>query len=148
MDNTVTLLGLALRAGRLEAGEECARDACKAKTCRLLIVAQDAAAGSVRRAMFAAEEGQCLCLTVPYTRSELGSAIGRELCAVAAITDTGFAGAFARKLADRDPERYGPAAERLRLKAERARKRRENRQSKSSNSSKSKRTPKKREKRN
>lgn len=57
MDNTVTLLGLALRAGRLEAGEDCARDACKAKACRLLLVARDASDGTARRAMFAAEEG-------------------------------------------------------------------------------------------
>lgn len=124
MDNTVTLLGLALRAGRLEAGEDCARDACKAKACRLMIVAQDAAAGSARRAMFAAEEGNCLCLTVPYTRSELGRAVGKELCAVAAVTDTGFAEAFVKKLAAQDPERYGEAAERLRIKAERAKQRR------------------------
>lgn len=126
MDNTVTLLGLALRAGRLEAGEDCARDACKAKACRLLLVAQDASAGSARRAAFAAEEGACLCLTIPYSRSELGRAVGRELCAVAAVTDTGFAEAFVKKLAAQDPERYGEAAERLRIKAERAKQRRAN----------------------
>ena len=127
MDNTVTLLGLALRAGRLEAGEDCARDACRAKACRLLLVAQDASAGTARRAMSAAEEGSCLCLTVPYTRGEMGRAVGRELCAVAAVTDTGFAEAFAKKLAAQDPERYGEAAQRLRLKAERARQRRNKR---------------------
>lgn len=135
MDNTVTLLGLALRAGRLEAGEDCARDACKAKACRLLLVAQDASAGSARRAMFAAEEGECLCLSVPYTRSEIGRAVGRELCAVAAVTDTGLAEAFVKKLAAQDPERYGEAARRLRLKVERARQR------------KSKQSPKRRAKR-
>ena len=135
MDNTLTLLGLALRAGRLEAGEDCARDACKAKACRLLLVARDASGGSTRRAMFAAEEGECLCLTVPSSRSELGRAVGRELCAVAAVTDTGFAEAFAAKLAAQDPDRYGEAAQRLRLKAERARQR------------KNKRPPKRRTKR-
>lgn len=125
MDNTLTLLGLALRAGRLEVGEEPVHNACTAKNSRLVITAADAAAGTVRRAMLSAEEGQCLCLTVPYTRSELGGAVGRELCAVAAITDTGLAGAFAGKLAARDPERYAAAAERLAIKAERARQRRE-----------------------
>ena len=128
MDNAVTLLGLALRAGRLEVGEDCARDACKSKSCRLLVLAQDAAAGSVRRAASAAEEGQCLCVTVPYTREELGRAVGRELCAVAAVTDTGFGEALMKKLAAQDPERYGEAAERLRVKAERARQRRAKRQ--------------------
>lgn len=65
----------------------------------------------------------------------MGRAVGRELCAVAAVTDTGFAEAFAKKLAAQDPERYGEAAERLRLKAERARQR------------KNKRSPKRRAKR-
>jgi len=123
MDNTVNLLGLALRAGRLEAGEDCARDACRAKACRLLLVAQDASAGTARRAMFAAGEGACLCLTVPYTRDELGRALGMDLCAVAAVTDTGLAEAFVKKLAAQNPERYGEAAQRLRIKAERARQR-------------------------
>lgn len=125
MDKNMTLLGLALRAGRLEAGEDCVRDACRAKACRLLLVARDASAGSARRAMFAAREGNCLCLTVPYTRSELGRALGRELCAVAALTDVGFAETFARQLAEQDPEQYASAAERLRVKAVRAKQRRE-----------------------
>ena len=126
-DNALSMIGLALRAGRLEAGEEPAGEACWEKRCRLLLVAQDASAGTARRAMSAAEEGSCLCLTVPYTRGEMGRAVGRELCAVAAVTDTGFAEAFAKKLAAQDPERYGEAAQRLRLKAERARQRRNKR---------------------
>ena len=54
--------------------------------------------------------------------------MGRELCAVAAVTDTGFGEALMKKLAAQDPERYGEAAERLRVKAERARQRRAKRQ--------------------
>ncbi len=124
MDKSLALLGLALRAGRLEVGEDCVGSACKYKKARLVILAQDAAAGSVRRAMLNAEAGQCLCLTAPFSKTELGGAVGRELCAVCAFTDTGLAGAFAGKLAESDPETFGPAAQRLKIKAERAKARR------------------------
>lgn len=136
MDNALSLLGLALRAGRVETGEEAVRDACRAKISRLVIVAEDAAAGTIRRAMLSAEEGKCLCLTVPYDRAEIGGALGRGLCAAAAVTDIGFAGAFAERLAAKDPVRYGPAAERLRVKAVRARERREKRDKNKANQAK------------
>ena len=125
MDKSLALLGLALRAGRLEIGEDCVNSACQGKKARLVLSAQDAAAGSVRRAMFYAQQGQCLCLTVPFSKTELGGAVGRELCALCAFTDTGLAGAFTAKLAETDPEKFGPAAERLQIKAKRAKARRE-----------------------
>ena len=60
-----------------------------------------------------------------YAPEELGAALGRGSCAMAAVTDLGFALALAEKLAARDPARYGEAVERLRLKAERAAQRRQ-----------------------
>lgn len=128
MDKSLALLGLALRAGRLEIGEECVSSACQYKKARLVISAQDAAAGSARRAMLAAQQGQCLCLTVPYSKEELGGAVGRDLCAMCAFTDTGLAGAFAARLAETDPEKFAPAAQRLQIKAERAKERKASRQ--------------------
>ena len=41
--NTLRLVGLALRAGRLEVGEDAAADACQYKKARLLLLASDAA---------------------------------------------------------------------------------------------------------
>ena len=49
-DNALPLMGLALRAGRLEAGEEPVATACAARRCRLLLTAQDAAGKTLRRA--------------------------------------------------------------------------------------------------
>ena len=46
--------------------------------------------------------------------------MGRSSCAMLAVTDFGFAAALAEKLAARDEERYGPAAQQLRAKADRA----------------------------
>jgi len=141
MDKTLSLLGLALRAGQLYIGEEPVRTACHVKSCRLLILAQDAASSSVQKASRFAADGQCLCIAVPYTKAQLGQALGRDLCAMAAVSNTGLALAFTQKLAHSDPERYGPAAERLRVKAARAERRKE--QGKCSRKTTRKRTAKK-----
>ena len=125
MDTTLSMIGLALRAGRLEAGEEPAGEACREKRCRLLLVACDAAENTRRRAEHFAREGQCLSVPLPFTREELGNALGRSSCAVAAVTELGLAQAIAGKLAARDPAQYEQTAQRLRLKAERAAQRRE-----------------------
>lgn len=97
--------------------------AARAKDARVILVAQDAA-GSVRRAMSFGQTGACLCLTVPFDKDQLGRALGRTSCAMAAITDIGFAEAIVKKLAALDPERYAPAAQRLEVKALRAAQRR------------------------
>lgn len=125
MNDALGMIGMALRAGRLEVGDESAGDACREKRCRLLLVARDAAEGSRRRAGHFAEEGQCLLAEVSCSREELGAALGRGSCAVAAVTDLGLAQAIVQRLAREEPERYGDIAERLRLKAERAAQRRE-----------------------
>ena len=83
-------------------------------------MARDAAENTRRRADRFAQEGQCLTLALPFTREELGAALGRGSCAMAAVTDLGLAQAIAGKLADQDPAQYGETAGRLRLKAERA----------------------------
>ena len=125
MDNTLSLIGLALRAGKLAVGEEPCALVCRARDCRLLLLASDAGASTLRRAQRMAEEGQCLTLTLPWDREALGGALGRNVCAVAAVTDLGLAKAVAEKLAAADMARYGETAERLRLKEQRARQRRQ-----------------------
>lgn len=125
MDNTLSVIGLALRAGRLEAGDEPAGEACRLRRCRLLLTASDAGESSLRRARRFAEEGQCLLAELPYTKAELGAALGRGSCAIAAVTDLGLARAVAGKLAAAEPGRYGQLSERLAVKAERAARRKE-----------------------
>ena len=125
MNDALLMIGMALRAGRLEVGDEAAGDACQLRRCRLLLLASDAGEGAQRRAAHFAEEGQCLLAELPCSREELGAALGRKACAMAAVTDLGLAQAVAGKLAQGDPERYGEMTERLRVKAERAAQRRE-----------------------
>ena len=119
-NNVLSLLGLALRGGRLAVGEEPAALAAKAGQARLLLAASDAAGNTLRRAEHLAVEGHCLWLTLPFTKAELGGALGRGSAALAALTDTGLAAAVAERLAQLDPERYGEAAARMDLKRRRA----------------------------
>lgn len=124
MDNILHMIGLALRAGRLEVGEEPVGAACRARDCRVILVARDAADNSFRRVRHFADAGQCLWLSIPYGKDELGAAVGRSSCAMAAVTDIGFAETIVSKLALTDPEKYGQSAEKLHVKAERAAQRR------------------------
>lgn len=119
-NNILSLLGLALRGGRLAVGEEPSALAAKARQARLLLAASDAAGNTLRRAEHLAEEGHCLWLTLPFTKAELGGALGRGSAALAALTDTGLAAAVAERLAQLDPERYGETAARMDLKRRRA----------------------------
>ena len=130
MDNSIlNMLGLALRAKRLEVGEEPVGAVCRARDCRLIIVARDAADNTFRRVRHFADAGQCLWISVPFTKDELGSAVGRTSCAMMALTDIGFAEAIAKKLAAADPEKYTQTAEQLAVKAQRAAQRRREQQS-------------------
>ena len=124
-NDALRMTGMALRAGRLEVGDEASGDACQYKRCRLLLLTSDAGEGAQRRASYFAEEGQCLLAELPCSKEELGAALGRKSCAMAAVTDLGLAQAIVQKLAQEEPEKYGEMAERLRLKAQRAAQRRE-----------------------
>ncbi len=122
-NHILSLLGLALRGGRLAVGEEPAALAAKSGQARLLLLAADAADNTRRRAEHLAGEGHCLFLTLPFSKAELGGALGRGSAAIAALTDTGLAAAVTERLAALDPERYGGAAARMDLKLRRAKER-------------------------
>lgn len=119
-NNLLSLLGLCKRAGMMEVGEEPVEAAARARDARVLLLARDAADNTARRVRHFSEEGACLWLRVPFTKEELGRAVGRTSCAVLAVTDIGFAANIVRRLAAEDPVRYDEAAARLELKARRA----------------------------
>ncbi len=118
-DPILQLLGLARKAGRLEAGEEPVGAACRAHQARLVLLASDAASNTSRRAAHFGEAGSVLWLTLPFSKAELGALLGRSSCAMLALTDFGLAASVVEKLVVRDPDRYGPAAQQLRVKADR-----------------------------
>ena len=125
MEHILSMIGLAKKAGRVEIGEEPVGSAARSRHARVILVASDAAAGSVRRAYAFAQTGACLCLTIPADKDALGRALGRSSCAMVAVTDVGFADAIVKKLAVMDPEHYEQASQRLQIKARRAMERRE-----------------------
>ena len=119
-DPVLHLLGLARKAGRLELGEEPVGAVCRAKQAKLVLLAADAASNTYRRAAHFGEAGNVLWLELPFTKAELGLALGRGSCAMLALTDVGFASSLVQKLSARDPAKYGPAAEQLKVKADHA----------------------------
>ena len=104
MDRALNYLALGRKAGLIELGEEPGGAAARAQKARLVLVAQDAGDHTWRRAKsFVAGTNQ-LCLKVPYTKDELGMAIGRTSLAIAAFTDPAMALAFVKALPQ--PEKY------------------------------------------
>lgn len=91
MDKVLNYLALARKAGLAELGEEPVGAATRALHGHLVVVASDASDHTWRRAKsFVAGTNQ-QCLRLPYTKNEMGMAIGRQELAIAAITDPGFA---------------------------------------------------------
>ena len=102
MDRALNYLALGRKAGLIELGEEPVGAAARAQKARLVLVAQDAGDHTWRRAKsFVAGTNQ-LCLKVPYTKDELGMAIGRTSLAIAAFTDPAMALAFVKALPDQE----------------------------------------------
>lgn len=139
--NILSLLGLAKRGGMLAVGEEPVEAVARAKDARVLLAASDAAANTLRRVGHFAEAGACLWLRIPFTKEQLGRAVGRTSCAVVALTDIGFAASIVRRMAEEDPA-YGDAAEKLDIKARRAAQRREEQKSHDKNPHRGNRTGK------
>ena len=121
MDKALNYLSLARKAGRIELGEEPVGAAARAKKARLIMVASDAGDHSWRRAKSFAAGTEQLCMKVPFTKDQLGEAIGRTSLAMAAFTDPALALAFVKALGD--PEKYKEALESLDKRTKRIRQR-------------------------
>ena len=144
-NNILSLLGLSLRGSRLAVGEEPVEAAARARDARVLLLAADAADNTRRRTEHFADAGQCMWIRVPFTKEELGRAVGRSSVALLAVTDIGLASAIVHKLADLDPERFSESAARLDVKAKRAAERRAEMEAHQKNLRQGKRKPKKAE---
>ncbi len=111
MDRSLNYLALARKAGRIELGEEPVGAAARAQHARLVIVAQDASDHTWRRAKsFVAGTNQ-QCVKIPYSKDDMGMAVGRTSLAIAAMTDPAMALAFLKSLGQ--PETYKEVMENL-----------------------------------
>ncbi len=87
MDRALNYLSLARKGGKAELGEEPVGAAARAGKAYLVLVASDASDHTWRRAKSFVAGTPQQCLRLPYTKDEMGMAIGRSALAIAAITD-------------------------------------------------------------
>lgn len=94
-----SLLGLAMKAGRIASGEFAVENEVKSGNAQLVIVADDASANTKKKF-----RNSCKYYKVPFVcvgrKEELGHAIGKEYRAVVAVLDSGFAKSMSAKLTD------------------------------------------------
>ena len=91
MDKALNYLALARKAGRAELGEEPVGAAARALHAHLIVVAGDASDHTWRRAKSYAAGTDQQCIRLPYSKDEVGMAIGRTSLAIAAVTDPALA---------------------------------------------------------
>ena len=121
MDKALNYLSLARKAGFAELGEEPVGAAARALHAHLIIVASDASDHTWRRAKSFAAGTVQQCLRLPYTKDEVGMAIGRTSLAIAAVTDPALALALVEALGE--PEKHKDITEVLKAKTAKAKKR-------------------------
>lgn len=102
MDKALQLLSLSRKAGKAELGEEPVGAAARSGKAYVIAVACDAGDHTWRRGKSYAAGTQQQCVRLPYTKDEMGQAIGRSSLAMAAITDPALALALVQSLPDAD----------------------------------------------
>ena len=123
MDKALNYMALSRKAGLIELGEEPVGAAARAGKACLVAVAEDAGDHTWRRAKsFVAGTNQ-QAIKVPFSKDELGMAIGRTSLAIAAFTDPAMALAFLKALPRQ--EAYTQELEALQTRAQRVQQRRQ-----------------------
>ena len=124
MDNkALNYLSLARKGGLAELGEEPVGDAARAGKAYAIVVASDASDHTWRRAKAYAAGTEQQCVRLPFTKDQLGMAVGRESLAIAAITDAPLALAMLQSLPE--PEKYKASVEILSEKTRKLKQRRQ-----------------------
>lgn len=96
-NNVFSLLGLAMRAGKVVSGEFSTEKAIRSGKAYLVVVARDASANTKK-----SFSDSCTYYQVPIvlygTKEELGHCIGKQMRASLAVTDEGFGRELAKKI--------------------------------------------------
>ena len=131
-DPCLGMLGLARRAGKLAFGDELVRQLCADHKARCVLVAADAGESTAKKAAVYAARANVPCITLPHGKDELGAAIGKNGCAVCALSDIGMAAAAIGKLAAQHPQYEAVAAQlgekNVRIQSRRGKKKPRNRE--------------------
>ena len=102
MDKALNYLALAKRGRLVELGEEPVGAITRTGKGYLVVVAKDASDHTWRRAKSFVAGTEQQCLSVPFTKEELGFVVGRTSLAIAAFTDVALALAFVKALPDQE----------------------------------------------
>ena len=121
MDRALNYLALGKKARLVELGEEPVGAAARASHARLVVVASDASDHTWRRAKSFVAQTDQHCIRVPFTKDELGLAVGRTELAIAAFTDAAMALALVKALPE--PEKNAEAITVLSEKVQKMKKR-------------------------
>ena len=121
MDKALNYLALAKRGRLVELGEEPVGAITRTGKGYLVVVAKDASDHTWRRAKSFVAGTEQQCLSVPFTKEELGFVVGRTSLAIAAFTDVSLALAFVKALPEQ--EKVKKEAEFLEAKSKKMRQR-------------------------
>ena len=121
MDKALSLLALARKGGIAELGKEPVGGAARGGKAYVILVAKDASDHTWRRAKSFAAGTEQQCVRLPWTKDQLGAAIGRDTLAIAAVTDVQMALALVAALPQEESNK--PALEVLTAKAAKAKQR-------------------------
>lgn len=119
-EKTLNLLGLMRKANAIAVGETNTGGAVRAGKAKLLLLAADASDNARSRARGFTHGRDIVTVTLPFTKDEIAAHVGVSGCAMAAITDIGFANAFMKYLAAAVPDGYDESAAEIQRRFEKA----------------------------
>ena len=119
-EKTLNLLGLMRKANAIAVGETNTGGAVRAGKAKLLLLAADASDNARSRARGFTHGRDIVTVTLPFTKDEIAAHVGVSGCAMAAITDIGFANAFLKSLAAAVPDGYDESAAEIQRRFEKA----------------------------
>lgn len=108
------------KAGKLEIGETATSAAVLAGEARLVLLASDATQKHRSVAQGVLEGRRALLVELPFTSLELSEKLGKSGCSLMATKDIGLSSAFLKALAEGEPARYGPVAQEMERRADKA----------------------------
>ena len=119
-EKTLNLLGLMRKANAIAVGETNTGGAVRAGKAKLLLLAADTSDNARSRARGFTHGRDIVTVTLPFTKDEIAAHVGVSGCAMAAITDIGFANAFMKSLAAAVPDGYDESAAEIQRRFEKA----------------------------
>lgn len=119
-EKTLNLLGLMRKANAIAVGETNTGGAVRAGKAKLLLLAADASDNAQSRARGFTHGRDVVTVTLPFTKDEIAAHVGVSSCAMAAITDIGFANAFMKSLAAAVPDGYDESTAEIQRRFEKA----------------------------